>query len=259
MNPLRKHSGMVIMRAGLIWLILMVTSTTHASMAPDYGLFDELLLLNVRNGFVDYAGFRADPRFAVFLDQIAATDPANVKSKNERLAFYINAYNALAIQSILDGYSPSNWWGRRKYFRGVKHPVLGEKITLEDLEHKRILSEGDPRVHFAIVCASLSCPKLSNRAYLPGRIDYQLHDAARAFINDPLRNRFDYSRRTASVSMIFKWFSNDFETAGGSVQRYMARFIDDARSSDSLREDAFKLNYNDYNWNLNGHLGTKRR
>ena len=238
-------------------LVLLLAGFVQAEGTPDYRLFDELLLQNVRNGFVDYDGFRADPRFPEFIAQLGDADPSLLSNKDERLAFYINAYNALAIQGILDGYSPSGFWSRRKFFRGVEYPVLGEKITLEDLEHKRIRTEGDPRIHFAIVCASLSCPRLSNRAYLPERLDYQLHDAARQFVNDPVRNRFDLENQNAAISMIFKWFSTDFEQAGGSVQRYLARFADDGQVADMLREDGFEMRYLDYDWNLNGHLSTK--
>jgi len=221
---------------------------------PDYTGFDEILMQNVRNGFVDYDGFRADPRFPEFLGQLAGASPADLATPAEKLALYINAYNALAIQGILDGYSPSSWWGRRRFFRRAVFEMLGETITLQELEHERIIPIGDPRIHFAIVCASLSCPRLSSRAYTPGRINFQLHDAARRFINDPTRNQFDMEHGIAFLSRIFQWYEDDFVRAGGSVQQYLSRFVDDAKVADALRAERFEIRYNDYDWSLNGYI-----
>ena len=204
--------------------------------------------------FVDYDGLAADERFGVFVEQIGAGSPALVDGSDDGLAFYINSYNALAIQGILNGQSPDSRWGRHKFFKRQKFKVLGEEISLETLEHERIAALGDPRIHFAIVCASLSCPRLSSHAYQPEQINVQLHDAAHRFINDPTRNHFDLDRRIAFISMIFDWYADDFEQAGGSVQRYLARFIDDAEVQEALRADEFELRYIEYDWNLNGYF-----
>jgi hypothetical protein len=243
----------VLIRLSVI-IFLAGHSGIHAADQADYLLFDELLLENVRNGFVDYDGFLVDPRFQHIIEKIGTTEPDSLSGRNEKLAFYINAYNALAIDGIIKGGSPSSLWSRRKFFRNTKHEVLGEQLTLDDIEHKRIGALGEPRVHFAIVCASLSCPRLSNRAYTPERIDYQLHDAARRFINDPTRNQYDIERGSAFISMIFKWYRDDFAAAGGSVQGYISRFATDGRVADALRRETFAIRYQDYDWNLNGHL-----
>ncbi|MFQ5633851.1 MAG: DUF547 domain-containing protein [Gammaproteobacteria bacterium] len=226
-------------------------------LAPNFDAFDELLLQNVRNGFVDYNGFAADERFADVVERIGAGSPAAAAGPDSGLAFYINAYNALAIEGILKGRSPDSWWGRRGFFKRQKFLVLGEKISLETLEHERIIPLGDPRIHFAIVCASLSCPRLSSHAYRPDRLNVQLHDAARSFINDPTRNLFDIDRRIAFVSRIFDWYAEDFAKAGGSVQRYIARFVDNAEVQEALRGEEFELRYFEYDWHLNGHFQSK--
>lgn len=238
--------------------IAIVINVAVAGNAPDYALWDELLMQNVRNGFVDYDGLNQDPRFLDFVAQVGNADPGAVKTKDDGLMFYINAYNALAIKGILDDSSPATRFGRNRFFKRDKHLVMGEKISLFSLEHEKIIPIGDPRIHFSIVCASLSCPRLSSRAYLLENIDNQLHDATRDFINDPTRNRFDLERRIAFISVIFKWFEEDFQKAGGSVQQYLARFVNDARVQDALRLDEFELRYEEYDWNLNGYFSDKK-
>ncbi len=237
--------------------ILVVVSLTGAgniarAQLPDYDVLDEILARNVRNGFVDYDGIAAEPRLTEFLAQLDATRSADLVSSDTSLAFYINAYNVLAIQGILDGQSPSSWWGRRKFFQKQKFNVLGEQISLETLEHEYIIPLGEQRIHFALVCASISCPRLSSRAYRPESLNLQLHEAARRFINDPARNRFDAERQIAFVSKIFEWYEGDFSAAGGSLQRYLARFVADAAAEDALRKNEFEIRFIDYDWSLNG-------
>ena len=238
-------------------VLFLGLGVVQATFGSDYEQLDELLLQNVQDGFVNYDGLRADPRFKEVVQRFASVSPADIQSENERLAFYINTYNILSIQSILDGYSPANFFGRVRFFKLNKFPVLNEKINLYDLEHEHIIPMDDPRIHFAIVCASLSCPRLSNRAYTPDEVDYQLHDAARQFVNDPTRNRFDAARGIAFLSMIFKWYRPDFEAAGGTLQRYLARFVDDPLAEEALRKDELEIRYEEYDWSLNGHLSTE--
>jgi hypothetical protein len=223
--------------------LLFMSGIASAGPAPDYQAYDELMLLNVRDGVVDYDGLAQDPRFAEFIAQIGDTDFAALESESERLTFYVNAYNALAIQGILEGLSPRTLFGRYGFFKRKKFLVSGENINLFDLERRRIIAVGDSRIHFAIVCASLSCPRLSSHAYMPATLDDQLDNAARAFINDPTRNRFDLERKIAFVSMIFKWYSTEFEASGGSIQQYLARYVDDGRVQDSLRLEEFDLRF----------------
>jgi len=251
------HSLLRITCLAGIAAYLAGATAASPSNAPDFELYDELLLQNVRNGFVDYDRFATDTRFGVFIEQLGSADITSPESDEERLALYINAYNAFAIQGILNGESPNSWWSRRSFFKNQKYLLSGESISLETLEHERIIPLGDPRIHFAIVCASLSCPRLSGNAYQSEEINVQLHDAAKRFINDPTRNRFDLERRIAFLSKIFEWYTDDFEAAGGSTQKYLARFVDDALVQDALRRDEFEVRYLEYDWNLNGRFSGK--
>ncbi len=241
----------------VISLVSALIINAVQAQAPDYDALDEILARNVRNGFVDYDGIAVEPRFREYIEQIGKTKPDDLTSDEARLAFYINAYNTLAIKGILDGRSPSSWWGRRKFFKSQKHNVLGEKISLETLEHERLGALGEQRIHFAIVCASISCPRLSSKAYRPESLNTQLHESAKRFINDPTRNRFDPGRRRAFLSKIFEWYADDFIAAGGSLQNYLARFVSDAEAQDMMRQDGFEIRFVDYDWNLNGRFSGK--
>lgn len=233
-------------------ILLCLLSLPAAASLPASDDLDGVLLRNVRDGFVDYDGVRADPAFNRFVAGLATATDSDLDKPDVRLAFLINAYNALAIQGILDGHSPSSWLGRYNYFKRREFGLLGGKTTLEQLEHGRILPLGEPRVHFAIVCASLSCPRLASRAYDPATLDAQLETAARSFANDPTRNRYDVKRRIAFLSSIFDWFQADFIRAAGSAQKYLARYVTDPAAAELLANEGFEVRFVDYDWELNG-------
>ena len=233
------------------WALLALAPAVAAAGTPDYALLDEALLQNVRNGYVDYDGIKASPGFAEFMRQLAGK-PDALAGPGAALAYHINAYNAFAIRGILDGYSPATRMGRYRYFKTVKFKLAGEDITLEQLDQQRIRTSGDPRIHFAIVCASISCPRLSNRAFLPDTLDAQLEDAARRFINDVTRNRFDIPQKTAFVSEIFEWFGDDFGKAQGALPGYLARYVEEPAARAALTEGRLAIRHLPYDWDLNG-------
>lgn len=237
--------------------ILLLAIANASTAAPDYRAFDELLRQNVRDGFVDYEGIDADPQFHRFVQQVGEIDTDTLWERNEQLTFYINAYNALAIQGILDGYSPARLFGRYKFFKSKKYVALGKKINLFDLERKILIPMGEPRIHFAIVCASMSCPQLSSRAYRPDTLEQQLDEEARRFINDISRNQFDLPRRVAYVSKIFDWYREEFETAAGSLQQYLASYVEDTEVAEALGKDEFDVRFLKYDWNLNGRYDSR--
>lgn len=203
-------------------------------------------------GAVNYPGIKADPRLAEYLDYLAAADPDSFATDQERLAFWINAYNALAIKGILDGLSPDGLFARVIFFRTTDYTLAGRQINLYDLERDIIIPFNEPRIHFAINCASASCPILGAAPYVAGQLEPQLEAAARAFINDPAKNRFDLAANTASISKIFDWFQADFERAAGSVQKYLASYVTDPEAALHLARDGFEVRYLDYDWSLNG-------
>ncbi|MEH6588937.1 MAG: DUF547 domain-containing protein [Halioglobus sp.] len=250
MNKPRSRTGLGFQY--LLLLFMLLTPPT-ALAELDTASWTRLLGTAVTNGHVNYTLWENNREFNALVDQIATTQIKSM-DRDHQLAFYINAYNILAAQGILDGSSPDSLLGRYLYFKRDKYTVAGQRITLYQLEHERIRTLKEPRIHFAIVCASQSCPILRNEAYTPPNLDQQLDTAARDFINNPERNRFDIDSNHATLSSIFKWFEEDFVASAGSLQAYLAPLVTSPEVADLLRKEAFDISYGEYDWNLNGML-----
>ncbi|MEO6203654.1 MAG: DUF547 domain-containing protein [Nitrospirales bacterium] len=221
-------------------------SFTHES-------FDQALIAHVKNGVVDYPQLAHDSHFKHYLNLLQQIAPQQLPTPNHRLAFWINVYNAFAIKGILDGYSPATLTGRYTFFIGRTYVVGGKSLNLYDLEQHLLIPDfKEPRIHFAIVCASQSCPRLQSTAYTPDFLDQQLTASAEQFINDPTRNRFDRQRHIAYLSKIFDWFSEDFMNHSGSLPGYIAQFVSDPDLANDLRQNAYTIEFLDYDWSLNG-------
>jgi len=215
--------------------------------------FSAILQTTTHDGQVNYPEIQTDHRFADYLAQLDRVNPSALDSEAERLAFWINAYNAFAIQGILDGYTPEPYIGWYRFFKARTYPIGGSRVNLSDLEHEILRKQfHEPRVHFAIVCASSSCPKLASSAYQGRLLDQQLDRAARAFINDPSRNRFDNREKAAYLSKIFDWFEKDFAASAGSVARFVAQYVQDADVARDLAAGLYRIAYLEYDWSLNG-------
>jgi len=217
----------------------------------------------VREARVDYAGLsRARAGLDAYLATLEGVTRAEFDawSREERLAFWINAYNAYTIRLILDHYPVSSIKKIGGLFKspfGIEFIPLrnlrGEVLSLDDVEHGILRKEFDePRIHFAIVCASKGCPPIRPEAFRAGDLDRQLEENARAFLADRDKNRIDLEKRTLDVSPIFDWFGEDFVKAAGSVPAFVARFVDE-KAAAALRDGgAWKVRTTDYDWDLNG-------
>lgn len=218
---------------------------------------------------VRYADIKAQPSvLRGYLATLSSVTPQEYAgwSRNDRLAFLINAYNAFTIDLVLTRYPEmksikdlgsllqSPW--KRKFFR-----LLGEQRSLDDVEQGLIRAPGvfdDPRIHVAVVCASVGCPMLRDEAYVGERLGPQLDDAMRRFLSDRTRNRFDADTGTLSVSKLFDWYRADFEHGHqgfDSLQTLFDRYADalgiTAQARAEMRAGRFKLRYLDYDWSLN--------
>ena len=177
-----------------------------------------------------------------YLNALASNVPDKNWSTSEKKAYWINAYNAYTVQLILDNYpiqsikDLKNPWGQKFI------TLNDETLTLNTIEHKILRPMGDSRIHFAIVCASESCPKLLNCAFETETIDSQLDQAAHEFINDPTKNSITPSKIT--ISKIFKWFKSDFPK-GVDFIKYLNSY-----STVQISPEA-KINHQNYNWALN--------
>jgi len=226
-----------------------------SNAAVDHGSWTALLMRYVDdNGRVAYRDLQAKDRATLeqYLATLAQTQISGLSEAEEK-AFWINAYNGMIVYGVLQGYTAESALGRKRFFSWYSLPIAGEERSPDDIEHKILRNKfHDPRIHFALVCASTSCPKLRREAYLAARLDQQLDDAARTFLNDPTRNQID-SRRVA-LSQIFRWFAEDFVRSAGSVIVFVQRFVGAEKSAilDATNGD---LRYLDYNWTLNAQDG----
>jgi len=220
----------------------------------DNGLYAQLLKQYVKNGVVDYQGFKnEEAKLDQYLTLLERTAPKTL-TRNDQVAFYVNAYNAWTIKLVLSGYPgvksikdlgslfKSPW--KKKICR-----IDGGVITLDDIEHDILRPRfKDPRVHFAVNCASKSCPPLQSEPYEGSILDQQLDGAAQAFINDPRRNRLD--GKTLYVSKIFDWFEEDFnDDVFGFFLKYARG---DLKKQLEANRANITIKYLNYDWSLNG-------
>ena len=242
--------------AALAFLIPAFGGRLIAAAAPpvDNSIYAELLTKYVANGHVDYAGFKRDEaRLDQYLKVLEQVDPERLP-REEQFAFYINAYNAWTIKLILTGYPgvksikdlgsllQSPW--KKEFVR-----INAKTLTLDDIEHTILRPRfKDPRVHFAIVCASKSCPPLIAEPYLGAVLDAQLNRSTRDFLNTPANYRLD--NNTFWVSSIFKWFAEDFNK--DVVGFYVNHAEADLKNSLEANRGRIEVKYLDYDWSLNG-------
>ncbi|MBT8293879.1 MAG: DUF547 domain-containing protein [Eudoraea sp.] len=225
-------------------LFLVPISNEQTCAFVDHKSWDQLLNRFVEeSGNVNYDGFKKESEtLNRYLEQLGSNTVNENWSKNKKLAYYINLYNAATVKLILDNYPLKSItdikkpWGKKWIKYG------GELISLGQIEHKILRKMNEPRIHFAINCASFSCPKLLNEAYTEDKLEKQLHKATKDFINDPSRNII--SENKVELSEIFKWYKKDFEN-NGSLIAYLNQYL-----ISPINPDA-KIEYIKYNWSLN--------
>jgi hypothetical protein len=255
------YSGSILkmnIRRFLFFLLIslvggIVSPIEETAAAADHVIWAELLNNHVKPGGVDYAGFKSEEeKLDQYLKVLEDTDP-KMLSHNDQFAFYINAYNAWTIKLILSAYPgvksikelgtfwKSPW--EKKFVR-----INGEVLTLDNIEHHILRPRfKDPRVHFAINCSAASCPPLQSEPYLGGKLDLQLDQATRSFINHPDNYRLEGD--VLYVSRIFKWFSEDFKD--GAVDFYRKYARNDLKKKLAQKKDVLQLKYLPYDWSLN--------
>lgn len=236
-----------------MWLIIMLFVSLNYANPVQHGEWDALVKKHVsKNGMVDYQGFLKDKKqLQVYLDKLSANRPTSKWSKNEKMAFWINAYNAFTVKLILDHYPIKSIKDIKRGIPFVNSvwdiafiPMGKDKIDLNYIEHTILRKEfKDPRIHAAINCASFSCPLLRNEAYYASRLDEQLNDAMRKFVNDPQRNQLDKSN--IKISKIFSWFAGDFKLNGLSVVDYLNKYAKKRVQSNA------RIDFLEYQWELN--------
>ena len=209
----------------LALLTLLALPATRAE-AFDHKPYQGILSAFVKRGRVDYAGIRNDAaaraRLNGYVTALGAAKLAG-KNRNTQLAFYLNAYNAIVIKTVVDRWPVTSVMKVKGFFKRIKHRVAGQSVTLDQLENRVIRPRfKEPRIHFALVCAARSCPPLSSSAFSAATLNRALERLTRAFINGShgVRVRGD----KAWVSRLFTWYEGDFSAAAGTAGKYLARY-----------------------------------
>jgi hypothetical protein len=205
---------------------------------------------------VDYEAMRTCELWAALIQSLRESNPADLRSRNEQLAFWINAYNILAIdlvrrhypidsiRSIAVGRPFSPAWDR------TAGRIGGRSYTLSEIEHEILRPMGEPRIHAAIACTSISCPPLRREPYRAAVLDAQLDDSVRRWLGDPRKGaRIDRSAKTLYLSPILAWFAEDF---GASVLPFVAAYLP-AEDASWIRAQrgALRVHYFEYHMTLN--------
>ncbi|MFC1544765.1 DUF547 domain-containing protein [Gemmatimonadota bacterium] len=279
-NRRQFYGRLTLLLAVLFWSLCLSPAATNASANDRFanGYAETLGRFVDSDGLVDYQSLKANRGgLDSFADSLAALDPARIESWNdsEKIAFWINAYNALTLRSIIDNYPikssfltslvyPDNSirqidgvWDKRTF------EIAGQSLTLEQIEHSILRGQfNEPRIHVALVCAAMGCPQLRNVPYSADSLDAQLESQALNFIANPEKFRIDSKKGKVYLSSIFEWFGQDFETryANGPVKNFDAprnaalNFIlgyMDSEQHSYLAESKYKIEFTSYDWSLN--------
>ncbi len=227
----------------------------------DHQEWDTLLQKYVDDdGLVNYRSWqknKADRKsLTTYLELLSKANPDLKADDKAKLAYWINAYNAVTVEGMLRVYPTSsirnhtaklfgyNIWKNLYLYSGKA------KINLDSIEHKVLRKMNEPRIHFAIVCASIGCPRLLNRAYTKADLETQLSTNATDFFSRSQNMQFDAKSRTLKLSSIMSWFGSDFGASTGNQVKFIAPYFPDAAKK-FVSAGKFSVEYLDYNWNIN--------
>jgi len=263
------------MKRILLAIAILITSTSAFALDHTHKAWDDLLKKHVRYAEggnasrVSYAGMMKDRAHlkAVLADYSAVTKAEfDGWTKPQQQAFLINMYNAYTIEKILTRYPDiksirdfgsvfGNPW-KDKFFT-----LFGQPANLDHVEHETLRKEGvydEPRVHVAVVCASIGCPMIRNEAFTADRLDAQLEDGMKRFLSDRTRNRYNAGSGKLEVSKIFDWYGKDFEkghkgftSVKAALARYADQLADKPEDRAAVREQKAEVSFLDYDWSLN--------
>ena len=244
----------------ILWLVPGVFANDF-----DHSTFDQVLQSYVdEKGLVDYNSIAKDKGFSEYMQSLQ-TAKVEEFSRDGQLAFWINAYNAITIdkvikvkpkKSVRETFIPGVWTGT-KFFTSQEHIVAGKRLSQDDIEHEILRKQfQDPRIHFAIICASLGCPPLPRIAYTEGNVQTRLEEETQSYLNSTRGTRIDRSTNTLYVSKLFDWFPQDFIQKSGSTVAFMRPYLDEEVLN--FLDGKPKISYLKYDWALNAQAPLKR-
>ncbi|MBW1295903.1 DUF547 domain-containing protein [Aquimarina litoralis] len=224
-------------------LISLVFDLNAQQKHIDHMVWDQLLLLNVSNdGKVDYKGFIRDKfLFDKYFKSLATNYPAENSEETEKLAYWVNLYNAIVMKMVIDHYPIKSINDLENPWKKKAITINNKEYSLDDIEHKMLRKMNEPRIHFLLNCAATSSPKLWNRAYTGRNITQALEEKTIEYINDPTKNLV--SGDNIKLSKVFEWYAKDFDN--GDIKNYINQF------SDEKIEKQSKIGFLEYDWSLN--------
>lgn len=256
-------SASVSMAGSKRYVGIQVPAASRVSINDiDHSAWQQLLSRYVdERGGVNYRAWHASTGDVTLLDQyieeLSRASLTQSSTRGAQLAYFINAYNAVTVRGILQEYPTSSIRNHTAKVIGynIWHDLLlqvdGRAMSLDSIEHKMLRKMQEPRIHFAIVCASISCPRLLNEAYTADRLEQQLTTNTRDFFAQPGNFRYDAGRKRFQLSAILDWFGSDFGANNAEVLRAIASYLPDAASAAAARTGRGKVSYLDYDWGLN--------
>lgn len=226
-------------------LVILIACGLKAEAADFFTLADQFFSKYVEDGKVAYARIKAnqEKELAILIKEIASFD-LDGADESTAIAFMINTYNILAIKGIVDKYPVKSPMNIGNFFDKKGYMVAGTKMSLNQLEKEKLYPRAkDPRLHFVLVCAAQSCPKLAGFAYVPQKLDQQIDAVTRQTLNDPEFIRVKGNK--LMVSEIFNWYKGDFTKASKSILSYINQYLE------TKVDDKTKVGFYTYNWSLN--------
>jgi hypothetical protein len=244
----------------IFWLVSGVYANDF-----DHSKFDQVLKSYVDDqGLVDYNGISGDQNFLVYMQSLE-TAKVEELSPNGQLAFWINAYNAVTIDKVIKKKPKKSvretgfpgLWTSKKFFTSPEHTVANRRLSPDDIEHEILRKQfKDPRIHFALICASRGCPPLPSVAYTEANVQTRLEEETKNYLNSARGTRIDRSTNTLYVSKLFDWFADDFIQKSGSITAFMRPYLDEELLS--FLDGKPKISYLKYDWALNAQAPLKR-
>ncbi|GAB4236376.1 MAG: hypothetical protein Tsb0034_10990 [Ekhidna sp.] len=230
-----------------LFILSMTLLTSRAVFTqPIFNDFDDFLSENVVFGLVDYGLLKERPGQLGELVEKIGKYKLDTASKDHITAFYINAYNILVIKQIVDNYPIKSPMDVDGFFKRANFRVAGESISLDQIEFEKLIGRtNDPRIHFALGCGARSCPFLYSNAFFPKQLHEQLEFRARQIIEQPNYVFVEESERTVTVSKIFDWYQDQFESSAGSLIKYINQY------KRKKVPEVFYVKFHEYDWSLN--------
>ncbi|UCD56666.1 MAG: DUF547 domain-containing protein [Candidatus Hydrogenedentota bacterium] len=266
--------------------VMLLAANATGDVGQDFGFDDYARVLGAHvdeHGMLEYKRLKAHRQgLDTFAGAIAALEPEAYGrwTDDQKIAFWINAYNALTLKAIIDNYPiKASFFKSRLYPKNsirqipgvwdeLEFPVIRRQVTLNQIEHVNLRRNFDePRIHVALVCAAMGCPPLRNEPFTGERLDAQLDDQTRRFLKNAAKFRIDRDAGRVYLSSIFKWFGKDFiesygteDKSGGhsDAQRAVLNFVGkylDGKDAEYLFTGEYDIIYLDYDWSLNEQAG----